>query len=492
MFLPLLPSERIKPKPPDALFVLTDKHRGAVRVVAVDARALALGLTPGMTLADARARVPDLAAMPHDPKADAALLAWLAEGCDRYTPMVALDPPLGLILDITGCTHFFAKGEAGLVADLAVRLDRHGLTHRIACASTPDAALALAEYSAVDVRSLPVTALRLPEEAHVALRRAGLHRIDDLADRPRAPLAARFGQEAPMLLARLLGEIDIRITPRWVPPDLVVEQRFAEPIARSADALSALERLAQDMGPMLSERRQGGRRFEASLFRSDGHVARLWVETGQPTRDGGLLNRLLRERIDNLSDPLDPGFGYDLIRLVVPVTEPLATKQLQFDGRSTGDTELAALLDRLSIRLGANRVRRMSAGNSHIPEQACLSAPVSQGLLPLIKWPQPEAGEPPFRPLTLFDPPQRIDVIAQIPDGPLRRFRWRHTAHDITRYEGPERIASEWWKRRSMAGLTRDYYRVEDSQGRRFWVFRHGLYGHEKENPNWYLHGLFA
>jgi protein ImuB len=473
-------------------FVLTDKKRGVVQVVALDARALALGLTPGMTLADARARVPELAATQHDSSSDAALLDWLAEGCDRYTPMVALNPPYGLVLDITGCTHFFGNGEAGLAANLAERLTRQGLTSRMACASTPDAAAALAEYGICDVRALPVTALRLTDDAHIALRRAGLYTIGDLADRPRAPLAARFGEAAPVLLARLLGEDDVHITPRRVPPDLVVDIRFAEPVARSDDVMSALVGLTQDVSVQLSERGQGGRRFETSLFRSDGHVARLAIETGQPTRDGALLDRLFHERIDNLSDPLDPGFGYDLIRLAVPTVEPLAVKQLQLEGGSAAEAEIAALIDRLGVRLGRNRLRRLSAGNSHIPEQACISAPVSKSLLGLHTWPKPEQGEPPLRPLTLFDPPQRIEVMAQVPDGPPRRFRWRSTAHDVTHFEGPERISAEWWKRRSMAGLTRDYYRVEDSHGRRFWVFRHGLYGHEKTNPDWYLHGLFA
>lgn len=492
MFLPLLPSERNKPKPPDTPFVLTEKKRGAVQIVAVDARALTLGLAPSMTLADMRARVPELVVIAHDLKDDAALLEWLAEGCDRYTPMVALDPPSGLILDITGCAHLFASGEAGLVAELSQRLTRQGLTSQTACASTPDAAVALAQHGVADVRALPVSALRLADDAHIALRRAGLHTIGVLADRPRAPLAARFGEDAPALLSRLLGEADVRITPRRAPPDLVVEMRFAEPVARSNDMLSTLDGLAQDAERLLSERGQGGRRFEASLFRSDGHVARLAIETGQPTRDGGLLNCLFRERIDSLSDPLDPGFGYDLIRLAVPVVEPLAAKQLQLEGGSVADAEIAALLDRLGVRLGRNRVRRLSAGNSHIPEQACISSPVSHNLLLPASWPQPEDGEPPLRPLYLFDPPQQIEVMAQVPDGPPRRFRWKRTAHDVTRYEGPERIAAEWWKRRSMVGLTRDYYRVEDTYGRRFWVFRHGLYGSEKENPNWYLHGLFA
>jgi protein ImuB len=492
VFLPLLSCEAIRHKPPDTPFVLTIKQSGAVRIVAADARTLALGIIPGMTVADARARVPELAATQHDPKIDADLLDWLADGCDRFTPIVALDPPCGLILDITGCTHFYSEGEAGLSADLTQRIARHGLTVRIACAATPDAAMALAEYGVADPRALPVSALRLANDVHIALNRAGLQTIGDLAARPRAPLAARFGNEAPFLLARLLGEVDVRITPRRVPSDLVVERRFAEPVARTADMLSTLDQLVQEAGTAMSQRAQGGRRFEASLFRSDGHVARLAVETGAPTRDPALLNRLLVERIDSLSDPLDPGFGYDLIRLAVAVVEPLAAKQLTLEGSSTADTELAALLDRLGVRLGSNRIRRLSAGNSHIPENACLSVPVAQSLLPLHAWPKPEPDEPPLRPLHLFDPPQRIQVIAEVPDGPPRRFRWQRSTYDIIAYEGPERIAAEWWKRRSMGGLTRDYYRVEDVQGRHFWVFCHGLYGSEKVNPDWYLHGRFA
>lgn len=462
-----------------------------MQIIAVDARALAFGIMPGMAFADARARLPELVSVPHDARADAALLDWLAEGCDRYTPMVATDPPYGLILDITGCAHLFATGEAGLAQDITRRLTRHGLTCRIALAATPDAALALAGFGMDDVRALPITALRLADDVHIALRRAGLTTLGALADRPRAPIAARFGEQAPALLARLLGEEDIRITPRRVPPDLAVEVRFAEPVARSDDALAALDDLARQASTQLSERGKGGRRFEASLFRSDGHVARLAIETGQPTRDPALLNRLFRERMDGLSDPLDPGFGYDLIRLAIPVIEPLASQQLQLEGGAVADAEIAALIDRLGVRLGRHRLRRLQAGDSHIPEQTSLALPLAEAPLP-VKWGVPEPGEPVLRPLYLFDPPERIVVMAEVPDGPPRRFRWRRMAHEITRYEGPERIAAEWWKRRSMAGLTRDYYRIEDVRGRRFWVFRHGLYGQEKVNPDWYLHGVFA
>lgn len=499
MYLPLLSSERITQKRPDASpdgpFVLTEKRHGAVKIIATNIRAQTLGITRDMTFADARACVPELISIPYDARADAMLLDWVAQGCDRYTPMVALYPPYGIILDITGCAHLFTNGEAGLKNDLVNRLARHGLTTRTALATTPDAALALAQYEAQDVRDLPVVAMRLPHDAHSALRRAGLYTLGDLADRPSAPFAARFGEKATSLRARLLGEEDTRITPLRVPPALVLDQRFAEPIAREEDVLSTLDDLVADMAVQLSERDAGGRRFEASLFRSDGHVARLFIETSASTRDADLLNRLFRERIGSLSDPLDPGFGYDLIRLAVPVTEPLAPKQLQLDGGSVADAEIAALIDRLAVRLGRHRLRRLSAGDSHIPEQASLSLPASDAAPPShlpSHWPQLEVGEPPLRPLYLFDPPQRIIVMAEVPDGPPRRFRWRRAMHDVTRFEGPERIAAEWWKRRNMRGLTRDYYRVEDRRGRRFWLFRHGLYGHERANPDWYLHGLFA
>ena len=493
MFLPWLPAERAirqRAAPPEAPFVLTEKLRGAMRLAAVDPRAAALGIAPGLTLADARARVPGLVALPYDPGGDTTLLGWLADACDRYTPMATTDPPQGIILDITGCDHGHG-GATGLVADVRQRFVSQGLTVVTALASTPDAALALAAHGGgAEVHRLPVTALRVAPETHLALRRAGLRTLGDLAQRPRAPLAARFGAVLPDLLARLLGEQDVRITPRRRLPDILVERRFAEPVAHSDTVLQALDRLMGKAAVLLAERGTGGRRFEAALFRSDGHVARLAVDTGQPTRDPAVLARLLRERIGALADPLDPGFGYDLVRLAVPVTEPLELQQLPLAGGAVADAEMAALIDRLTVRLGRHRVRRLVSGDSHVPEQAAFDLPFAEA--PQSAWTPPEPGEPPLRPLRLFDPPQRIEVMAQVPDGPPRWFRWRQQRHDVLRAEGPERIAAEWWKRRSGTGMTRDYYRVEDARGRRFWLFRHGLYGTEKPLPDWYLHGLLA
>ena len=454
-----------------------------------------------MALADARARVPDLKAFDHDPAADLHWLERLADGSIRYTPMVAIEPPDGLILDVSGCTHLF-DGETGLARDIEARLAGLRMTVRLAFGGTPGAAHALARYQALPardeaaaIRRLPVAALELEPEATQGLLRAGLKSVGELARRPMATIAARFGADAVTALRHLLGEEAKPIRPRIPIAPTIAERRFAEPVARTEYALEVLRELAGEVARQMEERGQGGRRFEAYFFRSDGLVRPLGIETSRPSRDPALVMRLIGERVEGLADPLDPGFGFDLIRLSVPVTEPLGVSQLRLEGGAAREAEVDALIDRLSTRLGRDRVRRLVALDTHIPEQMQLELPAVEAAIPASIWPQPAAGEPPLRPLHLFDPPQPIDVIAEVPDGPPHRFRWKRKFHEVRRFEGPERIASEWWKRRDgvvdRAGLTRDYYRVEDARGRRFWVFRHGLY-EEKPDPHWYLHGLFA
>ena len=494
-----MPAERLNrtaPRPPDAPFVLAEKQRGALCIASVDRAAAALGLTPGMPLADARARVPDLISMVHDPVADAAWLDRLALGCQRYTPLVALDPPDGLILDIAGCEHLFG-GEQELAADIEMRFDRLGLTLRHAFAGTADAARALARHpgppapdEAAAVRRLPVAALGLDAEATLALTRAGLRTIGDLASRPFANLAARFGAGAVHALRRLLGDAASPIEPRIAPPPVVAERRFAEPIASTAHAVRTLGELTDGAAGALRERGKGGRQFRATFFRSDGIARMIAIETGAPTRDAALVMRLFAERIDTLRDPIDPGFGFDMLRLAVPRLEDLGASQLRLEGGTVREAAMAELTDRLATRLGRTRVRAYRPADTHIPEQAQLELPAIDAPPPAA-WDPPQPGEPPTRPFHLFDPPQPIEVIAEVPDGPPHRFRWRRTVHAVRRYEGPERIAAEWWRRRDNRGLTRDYYRVEDAQGRRYWLFRHGLYD-EKPGPRWYIHGLFA
>ena len=506
LWFPYLPADRLRRNPasgfaPEIPLAFTEKVKGALRLIAVDQAARSLGLEPGLSLADAKARVPGLAAVDHDPKSDLAWLERLGDGAIRYTPMVALDPPGGLILDITGCSHLFS-GERGLAADLEGRMERLRMTVQLAIAGTPAAAHALARYqvlSAKDeasaIRRLPVTALELDSVVTQGLIRAGLKTIGELAKRPLSMIAARFGAGAVTALRELLGEAVRPIEPRISHAPILAERRFAEPIARTEYALEVLGQLAAKVGLQLEERGQGGRRFEAFFFRSDGLVRSIVVNTSRPSRDPLLVIRLMNERIETLSDPIDPGFGFDLVRLSVPVTDPLAITQLKLEGGTVREAEVAALIDRLSTRLGRSRVRRLVPQDTHIPEQMQLELPAVEVERSAAGWPKSQTSEPPLRPLHLFDPPQLIDVIAGVPNGPPHGFRWRRKFHEIKRLEGPERIASEWWKHRDgvtgKAGLTRDYYRVEDARGRRFWVFRHGLF-EEKSDPKWFLHGLFA
>lgn len=490
---------------PDAPLVLAGKRRGALTLRAVDARALAVGLTPGLALADARVRQPDLIVADMDEVADRRWLGRLARRCIRWSPRVMAVSPDGITLDITGCAHLFG-GEAGLTAEVEEAMAVCGMTARLAVASTPEAAQALARHAPLSadderqaIRALPVAALGLEEEALVALRRAGLKSIGDVAARPSASIAARFGMEAVTAIERLIGGEQAPIVALKQQQPLRFERRFADPITHQDVIAKVLLELMQEAARALEELGYGGRRFRLELRRSDGATHALDIATGEPTRDPALVLRLFDERIGALADPLDPGFGYDSMLLAVPGTEPLAAAHLAFDdavaGGGSAERDMAELIDRLSTRLGPGAVRRMVPCDSHIPEQAQLALPTIE-CGPPARWPAPWPGEPPLRPLLLFDPPQPVEVVAEVPDGPPHRFRWRRKLYEVRLYEGPERIAAEWWRHKGgehagQSGLTRDYYRVEDVRGRRFWIFRHGLYA-QKPDPRWYLHGLFA
>ncbi len=511
IWFPYLPADRIMrnnrsdsaasdPRP----LVIADKVKGALRLAALSPQARELGLAENMTLADARARIPALRVHPLDTLSDQALIERIADDCDRFSPIVALDPPNGLILEITGCAHLFG-GEAELRKHVLLRYRKAGFHTHASIASAPDAARALVRYSRTPqvapgedeaaIRPLPIAALNIPETTCTALSRAGLKTIADLADREQVPLAERFGQVLPLKLRRTLAREIAPITARRIVPVCTAQRRFAEPIAAATDIDAILSQLASEVADILSQRREGGRAFEASFFRTDGAVRRIAVETGQPNRDPRALLRLLHERMDTLADPLDPGFGFDLVRLCVPRAAPLDAAQVSLDGEVIVRSALTSLTDRLVARLTPDRVTFFAPLNSHIPERAQRYAPTLAASLrradSFASVPLHSSRDPPTRPGQIFDPPQHIETLAELPDGPPIRFRWRRVSHTIARAEGPERIAPEWF-RDPFDAQTRDYYRVEDRHGRRFWLFRAGLYGGSPTLPRWYIHGLSA
>lgn len=457
-----------------------------------------MGLLPGLTLADARARVPHLRAAPHDPAADAALLRRLARLAGDYTPMVALQPPDALLLEIAASAHLFGGAKA-LASGLGARFRALGLHQVQGFGDTPDAALAFARFPAANWKHLPAAALGLGEEAEAALRRAGLRTLGEIAAQPRRAIASRFGMEALTALDRIGAGLVRPLKARQALPSLAFEQCLAEPLLTAEAADRVLAQLAARAARRLGRLGLGGRRFAATLGRTDGAVQALEVESSRPLRDATSILALFAERVAGLADPLDPGFGYDLVRLKVQSAEPLAPEQAGLDARAREPGALDDLIDRLSIRFGPGRLLRLLPADSHIPERSERRLPASRTPAPSKveagETPPGPRGETPMRPLFLFDPPEAVEVLAEVPDGPPRRFRWRRRQHRVARAEGPERIAPEWWRLRSGAlsgGRARDYWRVEDMDGRRFWLFRAGLYEGGAPAPGWYLHGLFA
>jgi protein ImuB len=506
--------DRVDKKAP---LVAVAKIDNAQRLVCVDAEAARLGLSLGLSLPDARARFPGLVVVEAEPLEEAQFLTRLCDWCSRYTPLAALDGRDGLMLDISGVAHLF-EGEAALIEDCRARLASQGITVLIGAAGNPRAAWALARFSRVKTapdplsdkvfvklfHDLPLAALGLDEKTVAEMARAGLRRIGDIALRPRAPITARFGSLPMARLDALKGLDRSSIAPRFRPPDFSTERQFASPI-QTVEAIEVqLRKLADDLVVLLERQAKGARRIELSLYRVDGAVRRIRIGASRPLNEARAIVRLIAERLANpKEDAIDAGYGVDLMRLACLVAEPLAPSEAELERAHEAERALvlAELLDRLSARLGAHAVTRRELVDAHLPEQAEAAAPATLGegrqrgesrhgeeLAGLVR--DDGSSEAPTRPLRLFARPEPIEALAEVPDGPPLRFRWRRVLHDVAAIEGPERIAAPWWRHADMP--TRDYFRAEDSEGRRFWLYREGLWGRETAQPKWFVHGLFG
>lgn len=505
MWLPRLPTDRLQRRAQSSgdkkPLVLAAKVDNALRLSAVDAQAATLGLAPGMALADARAMIPALDVIATDEAADRKLLERIADWCERFSPLVALDPPHGLFFDVTGATHLFG-GERAMLESVRRAIAEQGFSIRLALAGTASAARALAAYAdgtivepgcdAQSVAPLRVAALMVDPTIVYGLHRAGLKTIGAVAARARHELAPRFGGAFVTALDRTLGREDEPISPRHPLPDCMAERRFAEPVVTDDVVADTIHALAESIGGLLEKRGEGARMLEAAFFRADGQMRRIAIAMARPTRDPAIAARLFHEKLDALANPLDPGFGFDLIRLSAVTTEPLDPQATSFDSRENEKKEIDFLIDRLSARFGATRVLRFQPQDTHIPEAASVALPAQSCAPSKLPWtPIRAPTEAPRRPLRLFAKPESIEVMAEVPHGAPLRFRWRRVLHAVVLAEGPERIAMEWWRTQSSMP-TRDYFRIEDDQGRRFWLYRDGLYDRETSAPRWFMHGVFA
>jgi protein ImuB len=457
-------------------------------VLAVNAAAAADGLTPGLSLAHARAVQPQLVALPAQPLDDARALERLASWCLRYSPLVAPCGADSIWIDATGATHL-CGGEEKMLHTIQRAMAGHGLTARVAMAATPGAAWALSHFSPqaitlsdapADLSALPITALRLALGTARSLWRVGIKTIADLRRIPRATLPRRFGKDVLARLDQALGHapeaIDAVLPPRAKRKRLT----FAEPISTDDDLKRAIGLLAPPLCADLEKSQEGARRLDLMFFRTDNRVETIRLSLARPSRTPAHFEKLLRDKVETV----DPGFGIETAVLTAWRVEPLLPHQTDVDGLADGNEDISNLVDSLVNQVGARNVYRIASFASDIPER--VEKRVNPAAPSAASWP---AHLP--RPVRLFAPPEVVEVMAMMPDHPPLRFMWRGEARMIKRADGPERVFGEWWQDPKEVAEVRDYFRVEDEQGERFWLYRDGRLTADS-HYRWYVHGVFA
>lgn len=413
----------------------------------------------------------------------------------RYSPVVASDPPDGLVIDMTGAAHLFG-GEAPMLADLSGRLTQAGFAAHAAMADSWGAAHAAARSirrptwlipsgeTRTILATLPIARLRLADETVAGLRRLGFATIGELAATPRAPLALRFGSEIGRRLDQAFGIVAEVITP--IRPDELVSVRraFAEPIGAPETLHRYTSALVDALCLELEAKALGTRRLDLLFFRVDNRIEAIRVGMSMPVRDAKRLTRLLGDKIETI----EPDFGIELMTLTATIAEPLMPKQRVTPLVEEQEADVSALVDTLVNRVGRQRVYAVQALPSDVPERSIAAAPPLPPVAAAVDTPSPWP-----RPSRLLAPPEVIDAIAMLPDHPPVAFTWRGVRRRVKRADGPERIFGEWWKRDAELAAVRDYFRVEDEAGERFWIYRAGD-GEDSETGShrWFMHGIFG
>ncbi|MCZ2080425.1 MAG: DNA polymerase Y family protein [Bryobacterales bacterium] len=493
LYFPCLMADRLKREDPRCAaipFAVVWEEKGHLYIVAANDPARDAGVRSATRLADVRALLPALHIVLADPDADDRLKQHLVEWCNRYSPLAAHDGTDGIVLDITGCAHLFG-GEALLLEEIQAGLREMQLRVRGAIADTPAATWALARFNRNAIVSreelpaaldpLPVRALRIPSEITVELGRVGLTTIGLMRRVPRDSLAARYGPNLLLRLDQALGLAPESITPYRAPAPYRAGHIFAEPIGATAAVEQVVLELLTTLCTRLEKEHRGARRFDLACHRVDGSVAYLQVRTSKAGRSITHLMRLFSEKINTL----DAGFGIEVVMLHAVNVETVAPVQMALPQCRREVEESAAfdeLLDRIGLRLGFEHVCRFQIRQSLLPEFSTAFVPVTAASAPDTAWPVHR-----IRPVQLIEPPALIEIAEIIPGKCPVRIRVGRQLHRIVRAEGPERLTPEWWRQQSVAWVTRDYYRIEDEEGARFWIFREMRRAEPEER--WYLHG---
>lgn len=501
VFLPTWPADRFRRKagsvapPVETPLVLIGREGNRRLVLAADRAALAAGLRVRMTVTRAQVMVPGLLVQDADHGADAEALDRLALWImQRFAPVAAADPADGIVIDSTGSDHLHG-GEAAMLEGLVGRLAMSGILSRAAVADTWGAAHALARYrtdpvtisppgyDAAAIAPLPLEALRIAPNVAADLRVLGFERVEDLLAQPRGPLILRFGPELVRRIDQALGDLAEPIEPVRNPDLIEVRRVFAEPIGAAETIARYIGKLAAELCSCLEARGLGARRLDLICHRVDSHAQAIRVGTATPVRDVKRLTRLLCDRIETI----DPGFGIEVMTLAATVAEPLVPRQSVSTLIEEGVPDVSDLVDTLTNRVGERAIYRLAPVASDVPERSVCQIPALAA--------ETGAGWPGHwpRPSRLLPQPEPVEAVALLPDHPPASFTWRGVRRRVKRADGPERVFGEWWKRDAELEAVRDYFRVEDAAGERYWLYRAGD-GEDLATGShrWFLHGIFG
>jgi len=474
----------------DKIVVFTIPQRGRKVVTAISKQASVLGITPGMPLADAKALVPEIYAVDEKPGREAKLLRGLGEWCIRYTPVVALDHPHGLFLDISGCAHLWG-GEYNYLKEIVTRLRSKGYDVRGAITDTIGAAWAVARYGKVRpiietgkqaeaLLPLPPAALRLEAPILERLNKLGLRTVGSFTGMPRSVLRRRFGEPLLQRLNQALSQDEEYIEPIQAIEPFQERLPCLEPIRTATGIEIAIQKLLESLCKRLQGEGKGLREAVLKCYRIDGKVLQQCIGTNKPSCNAEHLFKLFALKIA----AIEPALGIELFVMEAFKVEDLLPGQETLWKISTAlnNDEVVSLLDRLGNKLGADKIHRYLPDEHHLPERSVKEA-CSIAEKPAAKW---QTDNP--RPIQLLRRPERIDVTAPIPDYPPMLFRYKGKVYPVVKSDGPERIEQEWWLQE---GEHRDYYIVEDENGQRYWVYRSGHYD-AAQKQDWFIHGFFA
>jgi protein ImuB len=478
-----------KPELKDQVFVFTTSVHGKIVITAASKQAELQGIRVGSLLADAKIIASALQVFDDQPNLNHKLLTRIGKWAVRFAPIVAIDPPNGIILDSSGCTHLW-NGEKGYLETILKRLRETGYSCRIAISDTIGTSWAIARYGKISaivkpnqqykaLLPLPPRALRIEETVIKRLHKLGLDQIEKFIQMPRSVLRRRFGEDFCIKIEQALGTAEESIKPLIIISPYQERLACLEPLRTRTAIQIAIRTLLETLCTRLSSEGMGIRQATIKGYRLDGKITQIEIGTNQPTHKIAHLYQLFELKISTIQ----PDLGIELFVLNAIQVEAVNLHQEKLWNGKPGlaAQNVVQLLDRLSGKIGAQAIRRYLPQEHYWPERSLRPA-ISIEEQSEKKW---QNTNP--RPMEMLSRPQPIQVTAPVPDYPPMNFRYKDELHLVKNADGPERIEREWWMEK---GEHRDYYVLEDQKGQRYWVFRLGHYNQQKSG--WFIHGFFA